>query len=119
MATNLFTLHSDMTQSAFTRESLIAGKLCTDYEFTGAKTVKVLTPVTVPMNDYQRSGTNRYGNPTEMQDIIQELTLTQDRSFALTIDKGNDADQGCRLQKGQYLNLTDTCFQNWHTRQVL
>ncbi len=105
MANNLFTLHSDMTQSAFTRESLVAGKLCTDYEFTGAKTVKILTPVTVPMNDYQRSGTNRYGNPTEMQDIIQELTLTQDRSFALTIDKGNDADQGYAKNAGKMLML--------------
>lgn len=105
MAINLFTLHSDMTQSAFKRESLIAGKLCSDYEFTGAKTVKILTPVTVPMNDYQRSGTNRYGNPTEMQDIIQELTLTQDRSFALTIDKGNDADQGYAKNAGKMLLL--------------
>lgn len=105
MAINLFTLHSDVTQSAFTKESLIAGKLCNDYEFTGAKTVKILTPVTVPMNDYQRSGTNRYGDPTEMQDIIQELTLTQDRSFALTIDKGNDADQGYAKNAGKMLML--------------
>ncbi|MBQ3009275.1 MAG: chitobiase/beta-hexosaminidase C-terminal domain-containing protein, partial [Oscillospiraceae bacterium] len=56
-------------------------------------------------NDYQRSGTNRYGNPTEMQDIIQELTLTQDRSFALTIDKGNDADQGYAKNAGKMLLL--------------
>ncbi len=105
MAINLFTLHSDMTQGAFTRESLIAGKLCNDYEFSGAKTVKILTPITVPMNNYQRSGTNRYGNPTEMQDIIQELTLTQDRSFALTIDKGNDADQGYAKNAGKMLLL--------------
>ena len=105
MAVNLFTLHSDLTQSAFHRESLIAGKLCSDYEFTGAKTVKILTPVTVPMNDYRRTGTNRYGNPTEMQDIVQELTLTQDRSFALTIDKGNDADQGYAKNAGKMLML--------------
>ena len=105
MAINLFTLHSDMTQSAFTRESLVAGRLCNDYEFSGAKTVKILTPITVPMNNYQRSGANRYGNPTEMQDIIQELTLTQDRSFALTIDKGNDADQGYAKNAGKMLML--------------
>ena len=105
MAINLFTLHSDMTQSAFVRESLVAGRLCNDYEFTGAKTVKILTPITVPMNDYKRSGTSRYGDPTEMQDIIQELTLTQDRSFALTIDKGNDADQGYAKNAGKMLLL--------------
>ena len=105
MAVNLFTLDSGVTMSAFHRESLIAGKLCNDYEFTGAKTVKILTPVTVPMNEYKRTGTNRYGNPTEMQDIIQELTLTQDRSFALTIDKGNDADQGYAKNAGKMLML--------------
>ena len=105
MAVNLFTLNSDVTMSAFKRESLIAGKLCNDYEFTGAKTVKILTPVTVPMNNYKRTGTNRYGNPTEMQDLIQEMTLTQDRSFALTIDKGNDADQGYAKNAGKMLML--------------
>ncbi len=105
MAVNLFTLNSDVTMSAFHKESLIAGKLCNDYEFTGAKTVKILTPVTVPMNNYKRTGTNRYGNPTEMQDIIQEMTLTQDRSFALTIDKGNDADQGYAKNAGKMLML--------------
>lgn len=105
MAVNLFTLHSDLTLNAFRRESLIAGKLCSDYEFTGAKTVKILTPVTVPMNNYRRSGTNRYGSPTEMQDIVQEMTMTQDRSFALTIDKGNDADQGYAKNAGKMLML--------------
>ena len=105
MAINLFTMHSDLTMNAFKRESLVAGKLCNDYDFSGAKTVKILTPLTVPMNEYQRSGANRYGNPTEMQDIIQELTLTQDRSFALTIDKGNDADQGYAKNAGKMLML--------------
>ena len=39
MAINLFTMHSDLTMNAFKRESLVAGKLCNDYEFSGAKTV--------------------------------------------------------------------------------
>lgn len=105
MSINFFTLNSDMTRTAFKRESLVSGKLCNDYEFTGAKTVKILTPITVPMNNYRRAGNNRYGSPVEMQDIIQELTLTQDRSFALTIDKGNDADQGYAKNAGKMLLL--------------
>ena len=105
MSINYFTLNSDMTRSAFKRESLVSGKLCNDYEFTGAKTVKILTPITVPMNNYRRAGNNRYGSPVEMQDIIQELTLTQDRSFALTIDKGNDGDQGYAKNAGKMLLL--------------
>ncbi len=105
MATNLFTLNSEMPMTAFTRESLVAGRLCNDYDFSGAKTVRVLTPITVAMNTYKRTGTNRYGTPSEMQDIIQDMTLTQDRSFAITIDKGNDADQNFAKNAGKMLML--------------
>ncbi|MEG1801236.1 MAG: FN3 associated domain-containing protein, partial [Oscillospiraceae bacterium] len=45
------------------------------------------------MNDYTRTGANRYGEPTELRDITQEMTVTQDKSFALTIDKGNAQDK--------------------------
>lgn len=73
--------------------SLIASHLTNEYNFTGAKTVKVAAPVTVPMNDYTRTGANRYGEPTELKDYAQEMTLSQDKSFALTIDKGNSQDK--------------------------
>ena len=73
--------------------SLVAPHLTEEVEFTGAKTVRLSAPVTVPMNDYTRSGSNRYGQPSELKDAIQELTLTQDKSFSLTIDKGNSKDK--------------------------
>ncbi|MEG1017444.1 MAG: P22 phage major capsid protein family protein [Oscillospiraceae bacterium] len=90
---NLNTKFHDGITSKFAQESLVANRLSSDYEFSGAKTVKVLTPITVAMQDYTRSGSNRYGTPTEMQDIVQELTLSQDKSFTITIDKGNLEDQ--------------------------
>ncbi len=102
---NLATKFSKQIKTFFAVESLIAGRLSTEYDFAGAKTVKVLTPVTVPMVDYQRAGTNRYGTPQEMQDILQELTLTQDKSFALTIDTGNYEDQMMLKQAGRMLKL--------------
>lgn len=82
----------DMEKS-YIETSLVAPHLTTEYSFTGAKTVKVSAPVTVPMNDYVRSGSNRYGTPAELKDAVQEMTLTQDKSFALTIDKGNSQDK--------------------------
>ncbi len=63
-----------------------------DYDFIGAKTVKVYSFDPVAMNDYTRSGTNRYGSPSELDDTTQELQLTKDRSFSMTIDKGNKLD---------------------------
>ena len=92
-------------QTKFVKESLLVGRLSTEYSFVGVKTVKVSTPQTVPMGDYTRSGTNRYGTPTEIQDIVQELTLSQDKSFSLTIDKGNNADQNGIKAAGKMLAL--------------
>jgi hypothetical protein len=105
MAIHLHDKYAKDIQTRFVKESLLAGRLSTEYSFVGVKTVKVSTPQTVPMGDYTRSGTNRYGIPTEIQDIVQELTLSQDKSFALTIDKGNNADQSNTKAAGKMLAL--------------
>lgn len=60
-----------------------------DFDFVGTKTVKVYSVPTSAMNDYKRTGTNRYGNPEELGNETQELTLSKDRSFTFTIDRGN------------------------------
>ena len=65
----------------------------TAFQFTGLRTLKVMSVDTVPLTDYTRSGTNRYGTPVELGDTIQELTMKKDRAFSMTIDKGNQADQ--------------------------
>lgn len=63
-----------------------------DYDFVGAKTVKVYTISTAAMGDYTRSGTSRYGTPEDLDATTQEMTMTQDRSFTFAIDK-MDADE--------------------------
>lgn len=68
-----------LTKSAF------AGK----FDFIGSKTAVVYTLTTQPLGDYTRTGANRYGTPSELQDTVQEYTITKDRSFSTTIDKGN------------------------------
>lgn len=93
MAINLATKYSDKIAQAFTRASYIKGKLSNAYSFTGVKTLKVYTPVTVDEVDYKRNGKDRYGTPVEMEDVVQEMTMTQDKAFTLTIDKGNSRDQ--------------------------
>ncbi len=106
MATiNLHTKYADKIQEKYVKDSLLNGCLENDYSFAGVKTVRVSTPVTVPMTDYTRSGTSRYGTPTEMEDIVQELTLSQDKSFTLTIDKGNNEDQSGIKEAGKMLSL--------------
>lgn len=106
MAINLATKYSDKIQTRFTHESYIAGKVSQEYEFTGVKGIKVYTPTTVPMNDYNRTATgNRYGTPVEMQDTVQDLIMSQDKSFSLTIDKGNNTEQMMIKNAGKMMNL--------------
>lgn len=105
MAINLHEKYASKIAETYTAESFLKGRISDQYSFVGVRTVKVSTPVTVPMNNYQRTGANRYGNPTEMGDVVQELTMTQDRSFSLTIDKGNNMDQNGIKPAGKMLKL--------------
>jgi hypothetical protein len=41
------------------------------------------------MNDYTRSGANRYGTPTDLTRNVQSCTVNKDRSFTFIIDKGD------------------------------
>ncbi len=105
MAVNLATKYSSQIAEVFTAGSFIKGKTSSSFDLTGVKTLKVYTPVTVPEVDYTREGLNRYGTVTEMQDIVQELKMTQDKAFTLTIDKGNNLDQNMTKKAADMLRL--------------
>lgn len=93
MSINLASKYSKELANAFAVKSVVDGTTNKDYDFTGVRTLNVYTPVTQGLSDYSRTGTSRYGTPTELQDTMQELILGKDRSFSITIDKGNNAEQ--------------------------
>lgn len=93
MAINLATKYEKEIAKVFTLKSKVDGNVNRDYDFTGVKSIKVYTPITQPLNDYKRTGTNRYGEPQELQDTIQEMELKKDKAFSITIDKGNNSEQ--------------------------
>lgn len=74
-----------------------------DYDFVGAKTVKVYTISTAAMNDYTRSGIARYGTPEDLDATTQEMTMTQDRSFVFVIDKMDEDETAGALNAGKAL----------------
>ena len=53
------------------------------------KTVRVYSIPVATMNDYVRSGSNRYGNPEDLTRNVQELIVNKDRGFTFVIDKGD------------------------------
>lgn len=93
MAVNLAGKYSNRIAEKFTKESYVAGNASQEYDFAGVKSISIYTPQTVDLNDYKRTGENRFGTPVEMQDTVQEVELSQDKGFSITIDKGNNMDQ--------------------------
>lgn len=105
MSVNLAKKYSEKIAEFFTVKSVVDGNTNNDYRFTGAQTIQVYTPVTQALNDYNRTGLARYGTPAEMQDTVQELTLSRDRSFAITVDRGNNEEQMNVKEAGKMLAL--------------
>jgi hypothetical protein len=102
---NLHETYSKKIDEAFTRNSVVKGRLNPENEFTGARSVRVSAVNTVPLNDYDRAASaNRYGEPTEVGDTLQELTMSQDKSFSAVIDKGNTKDQAIN-KAGKFMNI--------------
>lgn len=89
MAINYASKYAAKIDERFTKEAMSTGAINNDYEFVGVKTVNVYSVPTAQMHDYKRTGAGRYGEPEELENSVQELTMTQDRSFTFTIDRGN------------------------------
>jgi hypothetical protein len=62
------------------------------FSFTGVNTVTIYNVDVVAENDYRRSGTMRYGELVELGDGVQDFILSQDKSFSISIDRGNRED---------------------------
>ena len=103
MAINLASKYSDKVVERFTQKALTDKGLNKDYDWTGVKTVTVYSIPTVALADYTRTGSSRYGEPTELQDTKQDLTISKDRSFSITIDKGNNSEQMGIKEAGKVL----------------
>ena len=68
--------YSSQVDERFALGSLTGAVVNDSYDFIGVETVKVYSIPTVGMNDYKTSGANRYGNPDELGNNTQEMTLT-------------------------------------------
>jgi len=104
MAIDYATKYASKIDERFALASQTANAVNNDYDFVGTKTVKVYSIPTVGLVDYNRSGLNRYGTPSELQNSVQELTLGMDRSFTFSVDRGNYEDTQRANSAGLSLN---------------
>ena len=103
MAVNLATKYEKQFDEAFKPASYFEGKVNPRFKFEGAKTIKIFSPVTTELTDYKRTGNERYGSATEMDTVTQELTLTQDKGFTKTLDRGNYNDSMMSISAGAWM----------------
>ena len=109
MTINLVEKFSTVVDEKFTQDSKSSLLTNNDYDWTGARTIKVYTVTTAQMNDYNRAGSDatgfksRYGDIQGLDATTKDYTLTKDRSFTFAIDKlDSDETQGV-LQAGSAL----------------
>lgn len=103
MSINLFEKFSPKLDERYKLASRTDVACGNDFEWEGVNAIKVLTLMNPTLNDYVASGTNRFGNPTEVQDEAAVYALTKKRSFANTFDVTNVQDQGFVKKAVMYL----------------
>ena len=93
MAINYAVKYSPLVDEAFKLGSLTNSLVNQNYDWIGVEAVKVYSIPTVDMVDYTLTGSARYGVASELQNVIQTMTLSQDRSFTFTIDRKSVDDE--------------------------
>lgn len=96
---------------AISKASLLTN---TDYDWTGAHTVKIYKISTASLNDYQRTGAmggvdddvasiSRYGIIDNLNATTEECVVQKDRSFIFSIDKMDEDETGEALEASSAL----------------
>lgn len=88
---DLVTKFQPYVDEQFSNESKKSLLTNSDFDWSGAHTIKVYKISTAPMHDYDRPGIgeswSRYGPVQGLDATTEEITLTKDRSFTFAIDK--------------------------------
>ncbi|MGP1599121.1 hypothetical protein [Peptoanaerobacter stomatis] len=87
--------YAQATDDLFTEESKMSLVTNTNYNWSGAHTVRIFSYMTTPLNDYKRNSSEsdpvktmtRYGELYDLNSQIQEMVLSKDRSFIFNIDR--------------------------------
>jgi len=105
MAVNLATKYQKALDQVFALGSLTKCGFAGKFDFTGSNIVKAYTLVSQALGNYTRTGTSRYGTPTEVADTVATYTLTKDRAFSSVIDKGNYLQSNLVRTTGAYMKI--------------
>lgn len=104
MAVNYTTKYASKIAERFKKRSITDAACGHDYSFVGAKTIKVYSVNTASEQQYDRNkGTNRFGDPANLGDTVQEMTCTQQPAFTFVIEPLDNSDQAIEKAAGKAL----------------
>jgi N4-gp56 family major capsid protein len=103
MAVNLASKYSSKVDERFKLQSLTEAVVNQNYDWEGVKTISVYDIPTVAMGNYARTGLARYGTAAELDNNKTDYTLSRDRSFTFTIDRGNWQETQMVMEAGKAL----------------
>lgn len=94
MAQNYGQASLDIIDERYFRKSLTSAVVNKSIrlDFNGKNSVTIYNVDTVAETDYVRNGANRFGPLVELGTGTQTFTLSQDKSFTFTVDRGNYSD---------------------------
>ena len=75
-----------------------------EYEFTGAKSVKIYSMAPAELTDYQRGG-KRYGDVTDLEYTTQEMLCTQAKAFTKHLEALDGSDIAVETAAGKFLRM--------------
>lgn len=120
MAINYAEKFSPIVDERFTVGPLTSGMVNNEYDWIGVETVNVYSIPTAAMNNYTLTGSSRYGVPAELQNAVQEMKVSQDRSFTFTIDRKSHDDTMMVMEAGRALRrqIDEVCLPEIDTYRI-
>ena len=103
MVVNLASKYEKQVDERFKLKSFTESAVNREYDWNGVNSINVYSIPTVAMGNYTKTGLSRYGTAAELDNTVQAMALTRDRSFTFTIDRGNHQDTQMVMQAGKAL----------------
>lgn len=90
---------AEKVDERFTPSSVTYAGVNRDYDFVGAQTIKITSVTTADNKDYNRK--TGYGAAQQIENVIQEMTMTKDRGFKILLDKMDEEET--KIKSGEVL----------------
>jgi N4-gp56 family major capsid protein len=103
MAQNYASKYEKKVDERFKLKSLTNSAVNHEYKWEGVNAINIYSIETVSMNDYVKTGENRYGTPSELGNTVQTMLIGKDRGFTFTIDRANYQDSMMVMEAGKAL----------------